>query len=63
MCFLSFKICMEANEINFTAVNVMKAEAVLAKSGVLLLCFRKHFRKDKMLYKIIFFSQPEKCVA
>lgn len=54
-CLISFKVCMEANEISFTAVNIMKAEAELAKSGVLLPCFGKHFRKDEMLYKIIFF--------
>lgn len=53
---------MEENEISFTAANVMKAEAELPKSGVLLPCFRKHFRKDEMIYKIIFFSQPEKYV-
>lgn len=32
----------------------MKVEAELAKSGVLLLCFRKHFMKDAMFYKITF---------
>lgn len=54
MYLLSFKICMEENEISFTAINVVRAEAELAKSGVLLTCFRKHFMKDKMLCKITF---------
>lgn len=54
MYLLSFKICMEENEISFTAINVMMAEAELAKSGVLLPCFKKHFMKDEMLYKITF---------
>lgn len=44
---------MKANEISFIAV--MKEETELAKSDVLLSCFRKRFRKDEMLYKIGFF--------
>lgn len=44
---------MKANEISFIAV--MKEETELAKSDVLLSCFRKRFRKDEMLYKTGFF--------
>lgn len=36
MYLLSFKICMEENDISFTAISVVMAEAELAKSGVLL---------------------------
>lgn len=49
MYLLSFKIFMEEKDISFAAINVMMAEAELAKLGVVLPCFRKHFMKDEML--------------
>lgn len=45
---------MEENEICFTAIEVMIPEGELAKSGVQLPCFRKHFILDDTLYKTAF---------
>lgn len=44
---------MKENEICFTAVVVMMLETELAKSGVQLPCFRKHFMLDDILYKFV----------
>lgn len=51
----SFKICMKENELGSTALYVRMAETEMAKSSVLFPCFRKHFMKDVLLYKIKFY--------